>query len=212
MTSGRRLDDRGQAFPVYVVAVVGLLFAALAFFVVGMAGATRSDAQGAADAAALAAAQEARDKVFVDRDLLVLKPADWEALLRGDRLDGSSACAKAVEFAALNAATAECEAALPEFTVAVTTDGTVGNSVIPGTEAMHGEATAKAVIEPRCTLGAGPVTTPSPTAPPSDGGAETPPATVALTCKGGVSVELDPSSPGSLLQLARKLFSVRLVN
>ncbi|MEK8144688.1 pilus assembly protein TadG-related protein [Streptomyces sp. M10(2022)] len=41
--------------------VVGLLFLAFAFFAVGQASATRNGAQGAADAAALAAAQDARD-------------------------------------------------------------------------------------------------------------------------------------------------------
>lgn len=53
--------DAGQAFPIYVVMVAGLLFLAFAFFAVGKASATRNEAQGAADAAALAAAQDARD-------------------------------------------------------------------------------------------------------------------------------------------------------
>ncbi|MFE2140936.1 pilus assembly protein TadG-related protein, partial [Streptomyces sp. NPDC059456] len=106
-------DDRGQAFPIYAVAVVGLLFAALAFFVVGQAGVTRSNAQGAADAAALAAAGEARDSAFLGLDLLGLKPADWEKLVDGDLLTGNGACQKADEFAALNDATAECAAAIP---------------------------------------------------------------------------------------------------
>lgn len=54
--------DRGQAFPIYVMMVAGLLFLALAFFAVGKASALRNGAQGAADASALAAAQSTRER------------------------------------------------------------------------------------------------------------------------------------------------------
>ncbi|MFD9267604.1 pilus assembly protein TadG-related protein [Streptomyces goshikiensis] len=211
--------DQGQAFPIYIVVVTGLLFAALAFFVVGMAGDTRSDAQGAADAAALAAAREARDTVFVGGDLLALTSADWERILGGDRFELTGACAKAAAFAASNGATAQCEPHLPKFTVAVTTVDTVGKSVVPGSENVHGKATATAVIEPRCTLVSGlppsptPEPTPTGTASPSPSPSGTPkPSVVSLRCKGGTSVDVDPSKPGPLTQLARKLFSVRLTD
>ncbi|MFD5887369.1 pilus assembly protein TadG-related protein [Streptomyces sp. NPDC060334] len=211
MIEGSTLGDRGQAFPIYVVLVAGLLFAALAFFVVGMAGDTRSSAQGAADAAALAAARDARDALFGPIDMAALTPADWEEILQGDRLKATGACAAAVEFAGLNDASAECVANIPEFTVKVNTNGTVGDSVIPGTASMHGKATAKAIIEPRCTLG--PAPTPAASQTPSPG-AESPgePTAVALKCKDGSLLTLDPLKPGSLLQLSRKLFSVRLVD
>lgn len=213
--------DRGQAFPLYIVVVAGLLFAALAFVVVGMAGATRSDAQGAADAAALAGAREVRDKAFGDTDLLALTPADWEKILTGDRFELKGACGKAVDFATSNDATAECVPNLPRFTVNVTTNGTVGKSVIPGSEDVHGKATATAVIEPRCSLdlAATPTATPTPTptaapsATPSPGGGDTPkPASVAFRCKDGVPLVVDPSQPGPLAKLARTLFSVRLTD
>ncbi|MFC9820696.1 pilus assembly protein TadG-related protein [Streptomyces erythrochromogenes] len=209
--------ERGQAFPVYVVVITGLLFAAFAFVVVGMAGATRSEAQGAADAAALAAAREARDRAFTGVDLLALQQSDWEAILDGDRLGGAGACAKAYSFAAMNDATATCQANIPEFLVSVTTNGTVGRSVIPGTEGMHGRAEAKAVIEPQCSLKPVPTPTPAPTPTPTSspdpggGGAGTPPS-VGFRCKGGVALTVDPAKPGSLTQLARKLFSVRLTD
>ncbi|MFD0268710.1 pilus assembly protein TadG-related protein [Streptomyces sp. NPDC127106] len=214
--SRRRLwDDRGQAFPIYAVAVVGLLFAALAFFVVGQAGVTRSNAQGAADAAALAAAREARDNAFLGLDLINLKPDDWEKLFDGDLLTGRGVCRKADEFAALNDATAECEAAIPMVTVRVTTNRTVGKSVIPGTEGMPGKATAKASIKPRCSLWSAPVPvppvqspnpspTPSPTV--SSGTGD-----VTFVCD-GKSLTLDPAKPGPLAKLARVLFTVRLVD
>ncbi|MCX5145730.1 pilus assembly protein TadG-related protein [Streptomyces sp. NBC_00320] len=206
-------DDRGQAFPIYAVAVVGLLFAALAFFVVGQAGVTRSNAQGAADAAALAAAGEARDNAFLGLDLLSLKPTDWAKLVDGDLLAGDGACEKADEFAALNDATAECVAAIPVVTVTVTTNGTVGQSVVPGTEGIHGKAAAKAAIKPRCSLRSAPdptppAQTPSPTPSPSPspgaGG-------VTFICD-GKSLALDPAKPGPLTKLARVLFTVRLVD
>ncbi|MFE9636516.1 pilus assembly protein TadG-related protein [Streptomyces sp. NPDC006463] len=212
MTSGR-LGDRGQAFPIYVVVVAGLLFAALAFFVVGQASVTRSDAQGAADAAALAAGREARDKVLLNLDLATVTPADWKKIVNGDFFKVGEACEAAEAFAAKNDATATtCEPALPRFIVTVETSGTVGDSVVPGTGTKHGRATATALVEPRCHLGA--VPTPSPTATTTPGGgspAPTPaPPTVNFTC-GGELVKLDPLNPGSLNALTRKLFSVRLV-
>ncbi|KIF05982.1 hypothetical protein PL81_10080 [Streptomyces sp. RSD-27] len=210
-------DDRGQAFPIYIVMVVGLLFAALAFFVLGQAGVTRSNAQGAADAAALAAAGEARDDAFLGLDLLSLKPADWEKLVGGDLLSGRGACAKATEFAALNDATAECEAAIPLVTVTVTTNRTVGKSVVPGTEGVHGKATAKAAVSPRCSLRSAPspaptspAQTPGPTSTPSP--SSTPgPGSVTFICD-GAPLTLDLGKPGPLRKLARTLFTVRLVD
>ncbi|PWK67771.1 putative Flp pilus-assembly TadE/G-like protein [Streptomyces sp. CG 926] len=216
-----RSRDEGQAFPIYVVAVTGLLFAAFAFVVVGMAGATRSDAQGAADAAVLAAAREVRDNAFDGINLLTLTQDDWEQIVTGDRLVGAGACAKADVFAGTNDATAVmCQANLPEFKVSVRTNGTVGDSVIPGSEGVHGTAEAKAVIEPRCSLkpapspspSASPSPSPSPSVPPGGGGGAGTPPSVGFRCKGGATFTFDPTKPGSLTQLARKLFSVRLAD
>ncbi|ATZ24757.1 pilus assembly protein TadG-related protein [Streptomyces lavendulae] len=210
--------DRGQAFPIYVVAVVGLLFAAFVFFVVGQASVTRSDAQGAADAAALAAAREAGEGSLGALDLVSLKPEEWVKFLAGDLLIGKGACDAAVDFAARNDSSATCEASPPRFAVTVETNRTVGKSVVPGTDGMHGEARAAAVIEPLCTLGSAPAPAPTatprpdPTATASPGPTATPvPARVKLRCKGGKSIDIDPLNPGSLRDLARSLFSVRLV-
>ncbi|MGW4683394.1 pilus assembly protein TadG-related protein [Streptomyces sp. NPDC004244] len=215
MVGGR--GDRGQAFPIYIVLVAGLLFAALAFFVVGMAGATRSNAQGAADAAALAAAREVRDNAFLGLDLPSLSPTAWEELVKGDLLNAKGACSKATEFAALNdASVSECEVAIPRFSVAVSTKGTVGKSVVPGSEALHGKATAKALIEPRCFLKSTPIPAPTPTstASPAPTASPSPSAglgSVAFVCK-GKTLTLDLEKPGSLGRLARSLFSVRLAD
>ncbi|MFE9477853.1 pilus assembly protein TadG-related protein [Streptomyces spororaveus] len=212
---GQCTVDRGQAFPIYVVVVAGLLFAALAFFAIGQASVTRSDAQGAADAAALAAGQEARDTVFLGLDLTALKPADWQKIFDGDLFEVGKACAAAEAFAEKNDARATgCEPHLPRFTVTVETNRTVGESVIPETGGMKGTATATALIEPKCRLGSAPTPTPTPAPTPTTGGetsAPTPaPSTVNFTCN-GEPVELDPLKPGSLRALTKKLFSVRLV-
>ncbi|MEU5151725.1 pilus assembly protein TadG-related protein [Streptomyces yangpuensis] len=218
MSRVRRTVDQGQAFPIYVIVVAGLLFTALAFFVVGQASTTRSDAQGAADAAALAAGRAARDDVLLDVDLVSLAPADWTKILQGKLFEVGESCGEAAVFAAKNNATVTtCEPTLPRFTVTVKTKEPVGESVIPGTESMHGTASATTLIESNCHLGA--VATPSPTPTPTSttpagGGSTAPPtatpSTVTFEC-GGKSVKLDPLKPGSLSELTRKLFSVRLV-
>ncbi|MFD3807453.1 pilus assembly protein TadG-related protein [Streptomyces sp. NPDC058611] len=217
-TRRKYTGDQGQAFPIYVVVVAGLLFAAFVFFVVGQASVTRSDAQGAADAAALAGARAARDGALVGLDLGALKPGDWEEFLRGKLLTGNGACAAAVDFAARNGAEAQCQAPIPRVTVAVKTHRTVGNSVVPGTDGMHGTADAAAVIEPLCLL----AVAPAPSATPIQGGATPaptstptpPPASdpVTFKCQGGKSIEVNPLKPGSLRALSRNLFSVRLVD
>ncbi|GHB46322.1 hypothetical protein GCM10010347_14920 [Streptomyces cirratus] len=209
-------SDQGQAFPLYVVVVAGLLFSALAFFVIGQAGVTRSDAQGAADSGALAAAGAARNDVFTGLDLTGLTPEAWESVLSGSRFGIGDACATGLRFAALNDATAQCEPDPPRFTVTVETVRTVGKSVIPGTERMHGTATATAVIEPHCHLVDVPLPSPSPSITPSPTptpGGEGPsgPEPVRFVCKGGRTLEVDPRSPGSLNKLAKSLFTVRLV-
>lgn len=192
--------DRGQVLPFYAAMMFCLLFAALAFVVVGMAGATRSDAQGAADAAALAAAREVRDNVFVGRNLLILTPENWEEILAGRAFNTKGACEKAQGFATSNEASAVCgDFVVPDFTVTVTTDDAVGDSVLPGTEDMQGHATATALIEPRCFL--------DPAVPPLPPG-----GSVGIKCRDGSVITVDPSNPGPLHKLTRKFFNVRLTD
>ncbi|MFD0719606.1 pilus assembly protein TadG-related protein [Streptomyces globosus] len=151
-----------------------MLFAALAFFAVGQAALTRSDAQGAADAAALAAAGDARDHLLPGLELATLGAADWERVLDGDLLSSAGSCEQARRFAERNDATVTCTQALLRFSVEVRTNGTVGQSVIPGTSDLHGQAKATAAIEPRCSLATAP--NPEPTATPSPSGTAGPSA------------------------------------
>ncbi|HCA88304.1 MAG TPA: hypothetical protein DEQ61_24285 [Streptomyces sp.] len=152
----RKCDDRGQAFPIYITVVAGLLFLAFAYFAVGQAAATRNGAQTAADAAALAATQHARQHLF-DGFLDAIKDdGPWEDWLGSDGFSMGGTCAEADDFASRNASKSiECgPASGPEdgVTVKVETNYTVGQSIVPGSEDVHGRAEATAVIEPRCRL------------------------------------------------------------
>ncbi|MFE2874773.1 pilus assembly protein TadG-related protein [Streptomyces roseus] len=209
-----KFDERGQAFPIYIVLVAGMLFAAFAFFVFGRAALTRSNAQGAADAAALAAAREAQDHLIPGLDFAKLDPDDWEKILRGELLDRTGACAAAGRFAEQNDASATCTPVPRGYSVEVTTRETVGKSVIPGTGSVHGQAKATAVIEPRCTLDTAPapVPTPSPTATQGPTPPPSPALPVTFTCKGGKTLVVDPLKPDPWRKLARTLFDVRLVD
>ncbi|MFD5931241.1 pilus assembly protein TadG-related protein [Streptomyces sp. NPDC060333] len=201
-------SDRGQVFPLYAMVVVGLLFAALAFFVFGQAAVVRSDAQGAADAGALAAAREARDNLLPGLDLATLKPDEWQDILTGKSFDMAGACGAAEDFARRNEASATCSSAALRFTVEVTTEGTVGASVVPGTQDMHGAAKAVAEVVPRCELGDGPTPSATPLPAPTDPPSTTP---TVINCKGGKIIKFDPRKPDLWSTLARSLFDVRLV-
>ncbi|MEU4108832.1 pilus assembly protein TadG-related protein [Streptomyces sp. NPDC027717] len=152
MTGSRFRQDAGQAFPVYITVVAGLLFLALAYLAVGQAAVNRSGAQTAADAAALAAAQERRDELVGKWVEDILDPTKWEAIFDGD-VTLPPSCWRAEELAAQNDASAQCTQQGPlAFAVEAETDKSVGHSVVPGTEKFKSTASAKAVIDPLCTF------------------------------------------------------------
>ncbi|MFF6976603.1 pilus assembly protein TadG-related protein [Streptomyces sp. NPDC008343] len=146
-----RCGDAGQAFPIYITVVAGLLLLAFAYLAVGQAAANRNGAQTAADAAALAAAQESRDQLAGDWLEVVGDPTKWQDILDGDTalVDG---CWRAYELAAQNDSDVQgCRQAEPlGYTVNVETNKFVGDSIVPGTEDFKSKASATAVIEPRC--------------------------------------------------------------
>ncbi|GAA0962830.1 MULTISPECIES: pilus assembly protein TadG-related protein [Streptomyces violaceusniger group] len=172
MTARRDLrSDAGQAFPIYITAVAGLLFLALALFAVGQAGATRNGGQTAADAAALAAAQDYRDQLRKGFLEAIANGSAWDDLLNGRGPGVGDACDQAQWFADQNGASLSGDGCVPgylptSFTVTVKTHKPVGKTVIPGTESKYGEATAKAVVTPRCTA----ESPAPPTERPDDGG------------------------------------------
>jgi hypothetical protein len=134
--------------------VGGLLFLAFAYFAVGQAAANRNDAQTAADAAALAAAQETRAQLTGAWLENLLDPARWREILEGDTTGLGSTCWRADLLAARNDAhVLRCGPDGPlGYTVEVETDQPVGDSIVPGTEDKRSRATATAVIEPRCSF------------------------------------------------------------
>ncbi|MEW2259318.1 pilus assembly protein TadG-related protein [Streptomyces sp. NPDC047869] len=132
--------------------MAGLLFLALAYLAVGQAAVNRGGAQTAADAAALAAAQDRRDLLAAKWGEDVLDPTKWQDIFHGAVELGPS-CWRADQLAAQNDARAHCDSPTPlTFTVDAKTIKTVGKSVVPGTERFRSTASAKAVIEPLCTF------------------------------------------------------------
>ncbi|MEV6408189.1 pilus assembly protein TadG-related protein [Streptomyces bobili] len=153
MTRSQAQGDAGQAFPIYLTVVAGLLFLAFAYFAVGQAAVNRNGAQTAADAAALAAAQETRDGL-ADRWVQdVLDPTKWQDIFDGDGLELPDPCWRARELAAQNDATVnDCDPQGLRFRVTVQANKTAGESVIPATSTTKAHADAVAVIEPLCTF------------------------------------------------------------
>ncbi|WP_455352761.1 pilus assembly protein TadG-related protein [Streptomyces sp. SYSU K217416] len=210
-----RHREAGQAFPIYITVVASLLFLAFAYFAVGQAAATRNGAQGAADAAALAAAQEARDQL--GRDLLgsVLNPENWSDLFNGEGFGYGESCAEAERFAEINEARVlECDpydGHRDGFTVQVESLDTFGESVIPGTEDMKSVTEATAVIEPLCTFESRPEPEPGESDDPENGEDEDEPVSPGtLTCNGR-DLPIDPANDDWLPDVA-DLFSVRLID
>nr|WP_329266809.1 pilus assembly protein TadG-related protein [Streptomyces pseudovenezuelae] len=134
--------------------MAGLLFLAFAFLAVGQAGANRNGAQTAADAAALAAALDTRDELRDEWVKNILDPTKWQDIFNGLGVpfDG---CPRADQLAAQNDATVVC-AALPGlppgYKVEATTNKTVGDSIVPGTENKKSVQRATAVIERACDV------------------------------------------------------------
>ncbi|CAL9517122.1 hypothetical protein SUDANB37_03782 [Streptomyces sp. enrichment culture] len=185
--------------------VVSLLFLALAFFAVGQAGATRNGAQSAADAAALAAAKESRDRF----ELGGLETEGWGQLFDGV-LAGEDGCGASHSYAGRNGASVSECAALGDgrwgFRVTVRSAKPVGDTILPGTEGQHAVATATAVVVPRCAFAAAEGEAPADEAA-ADGeaGDEGKPSPGSLDCD-GTQVDLDPED----LPDMSDLFEVRL--
>ncbi|GHG25586.1 pilus assembly protein TadG-related protein [Streptomyces sp. G2] len=198
--------------------VAGLLFLAFVYFAVGQAAVLRNGAQTAADAAALGAVEEARSQLREGWLEVLDDPTQWQRFVRGEDYTVGRACARAAVLASLN--DAESEDCVPlefGFTVTVRSEGTVGESIVPGTEEEQATATASAVIEPLCRFdppepssdpSTEPPSDPEPTSTPSEEPEEAEPEPISgLVCE-GTPLEIDPEDP--VLPDADDLFHVRL--
>jgi hypothetical protein len=141
----------------YGAVIAGLLFLAFAFFAVAQAGTVRNGGQSAADAAALAAAQDDRDELFEDFLDAVGDGHDLEDLLDGLGSLAGDGCGEADHFAARNRSDVlSCDATSQDghdgYTVKVRTRFDTGDTIVPGTDNKKAEADATAVIKPRCEL------------------------------------------------------------
>ncbi len=167
------------------------------YLAVGQAAANRGGALTAADAAALAVAQDRRDELADLWAENVLDPVMWSRIFAGDAGVGVASCARAEQLAALNDADVlRCtQSGLLAFTVEVQARSSVGESIVPGTEDVTSRAVATAVIEPRCAFA------PLPTEQEEN---ELPP----LDCR-GLEWDIEPESPGDW-PTARDLFDVHL--
>ncbi|QKW29182.1 hypothetical protein HUT11_26025 [Streptomyces seoulensis] len=199
MTRRRKYGDAGQAFPIYIMVMGGLLFLALAYFAVGQATVNRGGAQTAADAAALAAAQDTRDQLADEWVREVLDPAKWEDIFTGNGQGLEPSCPRAGQLAEQNDAhLLRCDPEGLEFTVDVQTNKSMGKSVVPITESKRSKASATAVIKPLCTF------------PPLTADAA-PKVLPILTCRNSRQWELDPKNLTELPK-PQDLFDVHLAD
>lgn len=153
----------------------------------------------------MAAAQDARDELVegLGDAIDTGEGEDWLDWLGGDMFTGEGAEGAADALAADNDAyvsgfgSAEVNG-YPGFDVEVTTNYTVGDSIIPGTEGQHAKADATAVIKPRCDLAR----------------SADPEKAVEFVCDGDdAPIEIDPDDfdPADLPD-ASTLFSVHLAD
>ncbi|MFE7042787.1 pilus assembly protein TadG-related protein [Streptomyces atratus] len=200
---GRSRRDAGQAFPIYVVMVAGLLFLVFAFFAVGKAAALRNGAQGAADAAALAAAQQTRED-FGAPFLASLPGNMLEQFLQVHAVTG---CTAAQGLAAANQAdvVSPCQTTRAGYrdriTVEVEGRKPVDSSVIPGTKKKFAKATATAIVEFRC-LGWKAFDF-------NDDGFQD---LYIFPCGDAGVVEIEPSNPPPWSEVRKSLYDVHLVD
>ncbi|OAH13801.1 pilus assembly protein TadG-related protein [Streptomyces jeddahensis] len=208
--------EKGQAAPLYITAVVGLLFLAFLFFAFGKADAARNGTQSAADAAALAAAQESRDQLRNGFLQNILDGGYLQDILNGNQIGTYNGCQAAARFAELNDAELDPDkvtcAQLNDgrwgFTVNLVSKKSMGDTILPGTENKHAKATATAVVEPRCQF------QPNEDAdPPGNGngnGNGTKPSPGKIVCD-GKDWPIDPKNLDLLPDMA-DLFTVRLAD
>ena len=146
---GRRHEEEGQVLPVLLVLVVATLALGFTLFSVGRASNLRTEAQTAADAAALAAVGNLKQQL---RALALLQLPDivtGPGVIDDTGLETASACAAAADYADRNGARlVGCRRSGLQVRVETETDESVGASAPDGVEGRRGEAEAVAEVRP----------------------------------------------------------------
>ncbi|MFC8533937.1 pilus assembly protein TadG-related protein [Streptomyces sp. NPDC057249] len=210
--------ESGQATPLYIAAVTGVLFVALIFLAFGEADIERNGAQSAADAAALAAAKESRSLLAPDLEAHLTDPDYFDSVFNAAFAGvPGEACGKASEFAALNKASGVQCRPLSDgrwgYEVSLRSDKGMSANVVPGIGGKKAEAVAVAVVEPRCTFipvpDRDPAEDPEP-APDAPEGPDTPDGPIGkVRCEGGLEWGIDPEGTEPMPDMA-DFFSVHL--
>ncbi|MDT0412826.1 MULTISPECIES: hypothetical protein [Streptomyces] len=142
--------------PLFIWVTGAVLFAAFAFFAFAQAAVARNSGQSAADASALAAAQQARADLVRVLGQRVADGEDWRDLLENPQITGAPDLSDAAALAGRNGAhlrgpvTVGSVRGLPAFTAKIEMNSSIGRTVIPGVGAEHAKSSATAVIAPRC--------------------------------------------------------------
>ena len=187
--------------------MVGLLFLALVYLAFGQADISRNGTQTAADAAALAAAQESRDQL----DLAGTSRDDCKASSTATRSVRPTAARKRTRFAARNDARVGCTQLTDGrwgFTVEAESLKPMGDNIVEGTETEHAKASATAVVEPRCSFTPREPDESPERRPPGSGDEKQKPPLGKLVCD-DQEWEIDPEHLELLPDVA-DLFTVRL--
>ncbi|MCX0245742.1 pilus assembly protein TadG-related protein [Streptomyces drozdowiczii] len=213
--------ESGQATPLYIAAVTGLLFVALIFLAFGEADIQRNGAQSAADAAALAAAKESRGLLAPDLEAHLTDPDYLDSVFNAAFVGVTGdACGKAADFAARNRASEVRCRPLADgrwgYEVSLRSDKGMSTNVIPGSAGKKATAVAVAVVEPRCTFipdpGSDPDEDPSPdpSPTPDPDAPDTPDKPIGkVRCDGGLEWGIDPEGTEPMPDMA-DFFSVHL--
>ncbi|MEU3221592.1 pilus assembly protein TadG-related protein [Streptomyces sp. NPDC006976] len=203
-------SESGQAAPLYVAAVVGLLFVALILLAFGEADIHRNGAQSAADAAALAAAKESRSLLEPDLKAHLADLEYFDSVFNTAFLGGrGDACGKAFAFAGRNNATdVRCRPLADGrwgYEVRLKSSKGMSTNSVPGVGGKKAEAQAVAVVEPRCTFVPDPDSDPDAVPDPDAEAA----SIGKVRCDGDLEWSVDPEDL-TLMPDVADLFSVRL--
>ncbi|MFE6978863.1 pilus assembly protein TadG-related protein [Streptomyces sp. NPDC057682] len=195
----RRLrNEAGQAAPLYITAVTGLLFLALIFFAFGEGDVKRNGAQSAADSAALAAAKESRSLLKLDLKAHVMDRAYYIAVFNAPFV-GFDGCVNAMSFAAQNDSTARCRGLYDGrwgYHVVAKSNKRMTANLVPGVKGKRAEAEATSAVINRCKFVPNPDLTST--------------SIGTVFCKSGLVWVVSPKDLATMPDMTQ-LFDVRLV-